>query len=225
ETAIGTATYSVENANNVAVELTGDAAFSIASTSNGVIDITFTPEAAGTFNGTITITADDVVTESIDFSASAVLKPVITNITAPVFEEIKVGGFTTAIATYTLENATSAKVELTGDNAFFIKKHTSSEVEIVFMPEIAGSHTATLTISVGNIAESIEFSAIAIEDIATSIEETETLCIYANNGTIYCDEEFAIYNLAGVNVTHLNGSLQGVYVVITNKGNQQISAW
>ena len=225
ETTEGTATFSVANASNVEVELSGDAAFAIASKTNDAVEITFTPNAAGTFNGTLTITADGVVTESISFTASAILKPVITNITLPVFEEIKVGGFTTATATYTLDNATEAEVELTGSDAFFIKKHTSGEVQIVFMPSEVGSYTATLTISVGNITESIEFSAEAIEHITTSIEEIEALNIYASEGTIYSDEAFEIYNLTGVNVTHLNGSLQGVYVVITAKGNKQVSVW
>ena len=149
----------------------------------------------------------------------------ISNITAPVFEEIKVGGLTTAIATYTLENATSAEVELTGSDAFFIKKHNQGEVQIVFMPEVAGIYTATLTITAGVVSETIEFSALAIEDITTSVEETHSLNIYACEGTIYSDDEFEIYNLAGVNVTKLNGSLQGVYVVTTAKGNKQVSVW
>ena len=226
EQATGTATYSVENANNVEVELTGDNAFAIATKSNGAVEITFTPDAAGTFNGTLTITADGVVSETISFSASAILKPVFTSITAPVFEDIKVGGFTTAVATYNFENATNAEVELTGDEAFFIKKHTSGDVQIVFMPESVGIYTATLTITLdGVVSESVEFTAVAIEDITTSVEENVALNIYAKDGTIYSDVEFTIYNLAGVNVTNLNGSLQGVYVVTTAKGNKQVSVW
>ncbi len=226
ESAQGTATFTVENASNIEVSLSGDAAFAIASETNDAVEITFTPDAAGTFNGSLTITADGVVTETIDFSASAILKPVISNITAPVFEEIKLGEFTSATATYTIENATEVEVELTGDDAFFIKKHTSGEVQIVFMPEYAGTYYGTLTITAdGIVSESIDFSATAIEDITTSIEEAEALNIYAKEGTIYCEEEFVIYNLAGQDVTNLNGSLQGVYVVKTEKGNKQISVW
>ena len=88
-----------------------------------------------------------------------------------------------------------------------------------------GEYTATLSIKVGEISESVEFTAIAIEGITTDIEEDEALNIYAKEGTIYCDEEFTIYNLAGLNVTSLNGTLQGVYLVVTSRGNKQISVW
>ena len=94
------------------------------------------------------------------------------------------------------------------------------------MPESVGIYTAILTITLdGVVSESVEFTAVAIEDITTSIEEAEALNIYAKDGTIYSDEEFEIYNLAGVNVTNLNGSLQGVYVVTTTNGNKQVSVW
>ena len=226
EVASATASYTVENASDVIVELTGDPVFNIVNQSEGSIQVVFVPTEAGTFNGKLTIIADGIVSESMTFSASAVLKPVISILSAPVFDEIKVGGYATAVATYSIENATtSAIVELAGDEAFFIKKQTASEVQIVFMPDAAGVYTATLTIKVGDVTESVEFTAIAVEDITTSIEETETLNIYAKEGTIYSDEEFEIYNLAGVNVTNLNGSLQGVYVVTTAKGNRQVSVW
>ena len=66
---------------------------------------------------------------------------------------------------------------------------------------------------------------VVISSIATAVEENVALNIYAKDGTIYCDEEFTIYNLIGVNVTNLNGSLQGVYVVTTTNGNKQVSVW
>ena len=135
-----------------------------------------------------------------------------------------VGNFTTATATYALENATDATATLTGDKAFFIKKQSTGEVQIVFMPEEEGTYTATLTITSGSISESIDFSASAIIK-TTAVDEVSSVCIYAKNGTIYCDEAFTIYNLAGVNVTHLNGYLQGVYIVRTNQANQQVSVW
>ena len=219
-----TATYNVENANEVVATLSGDEAFTIKSQENGWVEIVFTPESAGTFNATLTITADGVVFESIDFSASAIEKPVISDLTITEFEEVLVGNFTTATATYTLENATDATAILTGDKAFFIKKQSTGEVQIAFMPEEEGTYTATLTITSGSISESIDFSASAIIK-TTAVDEVSTVCIYAKNGTIYCDEAFTIYNLAGVNVTHLNGYLQGVYIVRTNQANQQVSVW
>ena len=115
---------------------------------------------------------------------------------------------------------------LSGDDAFGIVSEADGYVEILFAPTTAGTFNGTLTITAdGVVTETIEFSATAIESISTDIEENEALNIYANEGTIYCGEEFTIYNLAGLDVTSLNGSLQGVYLVVTAKGNKQVSVW
>ena len=224
ETATGTAIFSVSNASNVEVELSGEA-FSILSEADGSVEIVFTPTTAGTFNGVLTITADGVVSETINFSATAILKPVISDLVAPVFSEIYVGENTTSVATFSVQNASDVDVELAGEG-FSILNETEGSVEIVFTPTTAGTFNGTLTITAdGVVKEIIDFTAIAIEGITTDIEEDEALNIYAKEGTIYCDEEFTIYNLAGLNVTSLNGSLQGVYLVVTTKGNKQISVW
>ena len=225
QTATGVATFSVANATDVEVELTGDA-FSILSKSESSVEIAFAPIAAGTFNGTLTITADEVVTETINFSASAILKPAITDLVAPVFTQIYVGESATGVATFSVENATDVEVELSGDDAFIILSESDGSVEIAFAPIAAGTFNGTLTITAdGIVTETISFSASAIESVTTSIDECNELNIYAKEGTIYCDEEFTIYNLAGVDVTSLNGSLQGVYLVVTANGNKQVSVW
>ena len=224
ETATGTATFSVENATDVEVELLGEA-FSILSEADGSVEIVFTPTTAGTFNGTLTITADGVVTETIEFSASAILKPEITDLVAPVFSQIYVGETATGTATFSVANASNVEVELSGE-AFSILSEAEGSVEIVFTSTTAGTFNGTLTITADNVVtEIIDFTAVAIEGITTDIEEDEALNIYAKEGTIYCDEEFTIYNLAGLDVTSLNGSLQGVYLVVTANGNEQISVW
>jgi hypothetical protein len=225
ETANGTATFSVANASDIDVELSGDA-FSILSNSDSSVEIVFTPTTAGTFSGVLTITADGVVSETIEFSASAILKPEITDLVAPVFTEIYVGEIATSIATYSVANASKVEVELNGDEAFSILSEADGAVEIAFIPTIEGTFNGTLTITAdGIVTETINFSATALENIPTLVEETKGLSIYANEGTIYCDEEFTIYNLAGLDVTSLNGSLQGVYLVVTANGNEQISVW
>ena len=52
----------------------------------------------------------------------------------------------------------------------------------------------------------------------TDIDETDSaednIVVTARNGRIYCDEEFKIINLAGQDVTSLNGNLQGTYLVV-----------
>ena len=55
-----------------------------------------------------------------------------------------------------------------------------------------------------------------IPDDGTSINETRNsaaINVTAKNGRIYCDEPFKIINLAGQDVTSLNGNLQGAYLV------------
>ena len=57
------------------------------------------------------------------------------------------------------------------------------------------------------------------------IDEVPAIDVYAKEGTIYSELDFEIYNLTGINVTHLNGSLEGIYIVKTNEGNRLISVW
>ena len=49
----------------------------------------------------------------------------------------------------------------------------------------------------------------------TSADEAVEDAIYANNGTVYCNAPFEIYNLVGQNVTAQNGTLNGVFIVKT----------
>ena len=224
ENATSIATYSVANASDVEVELAGEG-FSIVSEADGSVEILFAPTTVGTFNGALTITADGVLTEIINFSASAILKPEISDLVAPVFGEIYVGENATSVATYSVANANNVDIELEGEG-FGILNEADGSVEILFAPTTAGTFNGTLTITAdGVVTETIEFTAVAIEGVTTDIEENAELNIYAKDGTIYCDEEFTIYNLAGVNVTSLNGSLQGVYLVVTTNGNKQVSVW
>lgn len=47
----------------------------------------------------------------------------------------------------------------------------------------------------------------------TALQHTENVAIYAENGRIVCEQDFQIYDLLGRNVTKMNGSLNGVYIV------------
>ena len=53
----------------------------------------------------------------------------------------------------------------------------------------------------------------------SAVEETEAdgiaLEITARDGRIYCEDEFRIVNLAGQDVTAMNGELQGTYIVVS----------
>ena len=61
---------------------------------------------------------------------------------------------------------------------------------------------------------------------STSINETRSsaaINVTAKNGRIYCDEPFKIINLAGQDVTSLNGNLQGAYLVAVGEETVKIN--
>lgn len=49
---------------------------------------------------------------------------------------------------------------------------------------------------------------------SSAVDETAAPVISAVNGTVYCDTDFVIYNMIGVDVTAQNGSLKGNYIVV-----------
>jgi hypothetical protein len=156
----------------------------------------------------------------------------ISDISVPPFAETKVNASTQVTATFNIENATQATATIVGAdaNAFALSPVTIQDgvgsVRVIFSPLAIGVYEATLIIAAGDAQARVEMVAYAIEDSpSTAIDEAETLVIYAKEGTVYSEVEFEIYDLAGVNVTMLNGSLQGVYVVKTAEGNRLISVW
>ena len=167
-----TATFSLENATEVSATLSGTGADAfilgqpMVNNGNGSIKIAFVPENAGTYTATLTLKSGKTVhTATITAVATEPAPQVrIENIQVPVFEEVYLGGYTSVNVTYTLVNATKATVTVTGDvfstgsNVVVGGKGT---VPVDFMPETAGVHTATLTITAGGVSESVTLVAIA----------------------------------------------------------------
>ncbi len=60
--------------------------------------------------------------------------------------------------------------------------------------------------------------------VPSPVEETydsaEAIVVTASQGTVYCDRDFRIINLSGIDVTAYNGSLKGIYIVIV--GDQSL---
>lgn len=71
-------------------------------------------------------------------------------------------------------------------------------------------------------AGDIEISATFKRSTPTAIESAELSDIFAENGRVYCDDEFKIYDMLGRDVTRMNGSLHGIYVVCTANQSQKI---
>ena len=179
----------------------------------------------------------------------------IRELTLQPFERILPKTSTSTVATFILENASTATVSLEGNDADFFEigeqniAEGECSVQIMFNPFVKGVYYATLTVTTDdNVSLSIDFAAVAGDvsfdpgDVPelnpdpvnpetpednpnVSVEEVSAVVIYAKEGTIYSEVDFEIYDLAGVNVTSLNGALKGVYVVKTTEGNRLISVW
>ena len=179
----------------------------------------------------------------------------IKNLMLQPFEQILPNTTTSTVATFTLQNANTATVSIEGLDADFFEigeqniGNGECSVSIVFKPIVKGVYYATLVVTTEDeVSLSIDFAAVCgdetfepgdvpelnpdpvnpgtpDDDTNVSVEEVSAIMIYAKEGTIYSEVEFEIYDLAGVNVTKLNGSLQGVYIVKTAEGNRLVSVW
>ena len=128
------------------------------------------------------------------------------------------------IATWPGEAATKTDLTAKGYDVYSYTFDSSLAANIIFNGD--GNQTADLEFDPATPYFYIDQWYASLEDIeATSVEELAAYNIYATDGTIYADCEFAIYNLGGIDVTAQNGSLEGNYVVKTQKGSLLISVW
>ncbi len=117
-------------------------------------------------------------------------------------------------------------------NYAVFEKHISAEVAeagiyditIVFNGDYDNPDFTVTAVKQGGTTDPVN-PGTPDDDTNVSVEEVSAVMIYAKEGTIYSEVEFEIYDLAGVNITSQNGSLQGVYIVKTEKGNRLISVW
>ncbi len=73
--------------------------------------------------------------------------------------------------------------------------------------------------------ETVETDVDIEVSASTDVQETPAVRIHALNGRIYCDglDVFTIIDLAGQDVTAMNGSLHGIYVVIAGDMAKKVS--
>ena len=57
----------------------------------------------------------------------------------------------------------------------------------------------------------------------TAVEEAVIENLWVENGTVHYDGEFRIYDVVGRDVTNLNGNLNGIYIIRTDKAVQKVS--
>ena len=99
-----------------------------------------------------------------------VVDPIITVGAAPEFATTTVGETANATVTYTLENATEATATIEGEG-FSIAEQSVGSVTITFAPEAEGEYTATLTITSGDVKETVAISATAVAPEAPKVPE------------------------------------------------------
>ena len=159
-------TYQLENADLTDISISGtDVDYFTLKSSGSDYSIVFTPVAAGVYVATLTITATNGLSASLDFAAacesathSPVLDPVVTisNLKVPAFEDTQVGKTSFITATFKVQGTTCATASLSGTNATSFKIMSQSvtdgkgEVKIKFVPSKEGVYNATLTVSAGN---------------------------------------------------------------------------
>ena len=143
------------------------------------VTVTYTPTAAGTHNATITISSPGATSVVIPITATATAAPVVT----PTL--VVVGDATVAVAATVGQSATktfsvrgsnlTGDVTLTLDNAneyFSLSSSTISkeaaekgaDITVTYAPEVAGEHTATVTIS----SDGAESETVTLNGTATT---------------------------------------------------------
>ena len=137
--------------------------------------------------------------------------------------------------TYLEELSLPSSVQSIGDNCFALaSKLAKITVNAVTPPSIKAKtfaevdRTIPVVVPMGSLSQYkadlywSEFINIS-ESPASSIDDVPTIGeFYVEPGRIVCEGEFRIYNLLGRDVTRLNGSLQGVYVVKTANAAQKV---
>lgn len=96
--------------------------------------------------------------------------PVIKVGAAPEFATTTVGETANATVTYTLENATEATATIEGEG-FSIAEQSVGSVTITFAPEAEGDYTGTLTITSGEVKETVALAAKAVAAEAPKVPE------------------------------------------------------
>ena len=179
QSSTATATYTLVNATSATATITGTHAkyFKILSQSvtngKGTVEIQFTPDAENKFDAVLNITSGSVnVTKNIrafGVEPEPVPDPVISNIQIASFGQVNIGETKTLVATYTIENATSATASISGAYASYFKilsqsvTGTNGSVVIEFAPETAGNFKPTLTITSGTVSENVTLSGLGVE--------------------------------------------------------------
>lgn len=158
--------YSLHKGNEGVARIDDDEAFEITIQDVGQIFIRFTPLEAKEYTTTLIITSGKFVREITLVANGLAPDPepvVITFVDEVTFPKTFVGETTNDIIEFTLENAAEdaeVVVEVTGE-AFSVAEVQDNFIFLAFAPEAEGEYAGVLTVTVGEVSESLEFTAVA----------------------------------------------------------------
>ena len=116
-----------------------------------------------------------------------------------------------------------SSTQLTAGNLYVNTTKTESDyTDIATSPTYDLEAATTYYVAVSGAPGSYDLTITRLNNTPTAIETVTAPQIYAVDGRIVCDGEFRIYDLLGRDVTRLNGSLCGVYVVKTADAAQKV---
>ncbi len=116
-----------------------------------------------------------------------------------------------------------SSTQLTAGNLYVNTTKTESDyTDITTSPTYDLEAATTYYVAVNYAPGSYDLTITRLNNTPTAIETVTAPQIYAVDGRIVCDGEFRIYDLLGRDVTRLNGSLCGVYVVKTADTTQKV---
>ena len=172
----------------------------------GIYNISSTLSGNVLFTGKTSLT----ITKNYVLPAKA---PVIKVGAAPEFATTTVGETSSATVTYTLENADKAEATIEGEG-FSIAEQSVGSVTITFAPEAEGDYTGTLTITSGEVKETVALAAKAVAAEAPKVPEflNVTTPVFAEiiEGEVTTAE--VTYEL--VNATEATASVDGEFFSI-----------
>ncbi len=117
----------------------------------------------------------------------------------------------------------AATAQMGDEVALTITPATGYELDVLSVKNESGG-TVTLsedykfTMPASNVTVTATFKAVT----PTALQTAELMGIYAENGRIYGTDGMQIFTLTGQNVTEMNGSLCGVYIVKVGEKAQKV---
>ena len=139
--------------------------------------------------------------------------PVIKVGAAPEFATTTVGETANATVTYTLENATEATATIEGEG-FSIAEQSVGSVTITFAPEAEGDYTGTLTITSGEVKETVALAAKAVAAEAPKVPEFLNVTTPAFGEITEGETATAEVTYELVNATEATASVDGEFFSI-----------